>query len=141
MGINKLHSVIYRLYLGGGIFRLLGKALNRYKKMKYHTDIPYSLNLDGVYLCHNGFGIVINPESIIGKGTVIQHCVTIGEMDGTHKCPVIGEGCFIGARAIILGNITVGNNVKIGAGAVVIRDVPDNCTVVGIPARIVETKY
>jgi len=109
--------------------------------MKYHTDIPYSLNLDGVYLCHNGFGIVINPESIIGKGTVIQHCVTIGEMDGTHKCPVIGEGCFIGARAIILGNITVGNNVKIGAGAVVIRDVPDNCTVVGIPARIVETKY
>lgn len=69
-------------------------------------------------------------------GGVIQHCATIGELD-THEAPVIEEGVYIGARAIILGNITIGRNSKIGAGAVVLMDVPPNCTAVGVPARIV----
>lgn len=106
-------------------------------RIVYSFDISSRMDLTDVYLCHNGFGIVINPESIIGKGTTIQHSVTIGEIDGSHKCPVIGNNCFIGARAMVLGNVKIGNNVKIGAGAVVLKDVPDNCTVVGIPARIV----
>ena len=117
--------------------RLFSKVIYRYIRVIYSADLPYQLDLDGVYLCHNGFGIVINPSATIGRGTTIQHCVTIGEMDGSHKCPVIGEGCYIGARAIVLGDINIGNNVKIGAGAVVIRDVPENCTVIGVPAYIV----
>ena len=68
-------------------------------------------------------------------GGVIQHCVTIGELN-THDAPVIEENVFIGARAMILGNITVGKNSKIGAGAVVNTDVPPNCTAVGVPAKI-----
>lgn len=100
-------------------------------------DVPYSLNLEGVYLCHNGFGIVINPNAVIGKGTVIQNSVCIGELDGSHKSPTIGENVFIGCHASVLGDIIIGNNVKIGAGAVVVSNVPDNCTVVGVPARIV----
>ncbi len=137
MNINKLHRRMHKYYMGGGILRLFSKVIYRYIRVIYSADLPYQLDLDGVYLCHNGFGIVINPSATIGRGTTIQHCVTIGEMDGSHKCPVIGEGCYIGARAIVLGDINIGNNVKIGAGAVVIRDVPENCTVIGVPAYIV----
>ena len=51
---------------------------------------------------------------------------------------MIGRGCFIGARAIIIGDVNIGDNVKVGAGAVVLKNVPPNCTVVGIPARIIQ---
>ena len=79
--------------------------------MRYNIDVPYSLGLDGVYLCHNGFGIVINPNAVIGKGTVIQNSVCIGEMDESHKSPIIGENVFIGCHACILGNIRIGNKI------------------------------
>jgi serine O-acetyltransferase len=58
-------------------------------------------------------------------------------MDGSHKWPIIGKNCFIGARSMVLGDINVGDNVKVGAGAVVINDVPSNNTVVGVPAKLV----
>lgn len=70
-------------------------------------------------------------------GGVIQHSVTIGELD-THDAPVIEENVYIGARAMILGDITIGKNSKIGAGAIVLTDVPPNCTAVGVPARIIK---
>lgn len=119
---------------------IFSKLIYKYIRIVHTADLPYQLDLSGAYLCHNGFGIVINPGVKIGKGTVIQHSVTIGEMDGTHKCPVIGENCYLGARTVVLGDIKIGNNVKIGAGAVVIRDVPDNCTVIGVPGRVVKTE-
>lgn len=56
----------------------------------------------------------------------------------SHDAPVIEEDVYIGARAIILGNITIGKNSKIGAGAVVLTDVPPNCTAVGVPAKIIK---
>ena len=70
-------------------------------------------------------------------GGVIQHSVTIGELD-THDAPGIEENVYIGARAMILGDITIGKNSKIGAGAIVLTDVPPNCTAVGVPARIIK---
>lgn len=79
---------------------------------------------------------MVNPSSKIYSGTFIQHGVTIGENNGLS--PVIGHNCFIGARAIIIGGITIGDNVRIGAGAVVVSDIPDNCTAVGVPAMIVK---
>ena len=62
--------------------------------------------------------------------------MTLGELD-SNKAPKIGKNVFIGARAVILGDVSVGNNSKIGAGAVVISDVPSNATAVGVPARII----
>ena len=84
---------------------------------------------------HKGFGVVINPKAKIGEGTIIQHGVTIGEIGDGY--PTIGKNCFIGAKAIIIGGISIGDEVKVGAGAVVIHDVPDGATVVGVPAKIV----
>lgn len=122
------------IYWGGGN-RVIAKALYRLIRWYYHCDIPYSVDVRGVYFCHKGFGIVINPSAKIGAQTVIQHCVTIGEIEGHN--PVIGKNCYIGAHAVIIGDIKIGDNVKVGAGAVVVKDVPSNCTVVGVPARII----
>lgn len=106
-------------------------------KLIYQCDISPSTEIsDTTYFCHNAFGVVINPNSII-RGGVIQHCVTIGELD-SHDAPVIEEDVYIGARAMILGNITIGKNSKIGAGAVVLNNIPPNCTAVGVPAKIVK---
>jgi serine O-acetyltransferase len=90
-----------------------------------------------VWFCHNGFGVVINRNCKI-LGGVIQHSVTIGEVDDGGKSPMIHKGVFIGARAVLLGDITIGENTKIGAGAVVLKDVPANCLAVGIPARTIK---
>lgn len=71
----------------------------------------------------------------MGKNIEIQHSVTIGE--NSRGVPKIGNDVFIGARTVIIGDIKIGNNVKIGASSVVVNDVPDNCTVVGVPAKVV----
>lgn len=115
----------------------ISKILNRLIRWYYHCDIPYCVNLEDVYFFHKGFDIVINPNSIIGRGTKIQHGVTIGSKEGEFAAPTIGKNCYIGAKAIIIGNIAIGDNCKIGAGAVVLKDIPSNCTAAGIPAKII----
>ena len=81
-------------------------------------------------------GIVIHPLAQIGPNCLIFQQVTIGTR-GANLPPVIGGHVDIGAGAKILGPVTIGNYVLIGANAVVICDVPDGCTVVGNPARII----
>jgi serine O-acetyltransferase len=90
----------------------------------------------GLYIAHPN-GCVIHAKKI-GRNCSIISNVTIG-MRNRWEFPTIGDNVFIGSGARILGGIKVGNNVRIGANAVVIHDVPDNCTVVGIPARIIST--
>lgn len=79
-------------------------------------------------LPHGIMGIVVSPNAVIGKGCTIFHQVTIGE--GRDGAPTIGDNCFIGVGAKVIGKIKIGNNVRIGANCVVFEDVPDNCTVV-----------
>jgi len=80
-------------------------------------------------------GVVINSKVRGGCNITIESGVVIGDEKG--KAPVLGDNVFIGAGAKIIGGITVGSNVKIGANAVVVKDVPDNVTVVGIPAKVI----
>ncbi len=92
----------------------------------------------GVFIDH-GMGVVIGETAIIGDYSLIYQGVTLG---GTGKetgkrHPTLGENVVVGAGAKVLGNIQIGNNVRIGAGSVVLRDVPSDCTVVGVPGRIV----
>jgi serine O-acetyltransferase len=134
INFNKTYRKMCLWYRGGHL--IYAKLLYHIHKIVLSNDIPYSANLDDVYFCHNGLGVVINPNAVIGNGTIIQHFVTIGELDGSHKCPTIGKNVYIGAHAVILGHITIGDNAKIGAGAVVLNDVPANCTAVGVPAKV-----
>lgn len=92
----------------------------------------------GVFIDH-GMGIVIGETTIVGNFSLIYQGVTLG---GTGKetgkrHPTVGENVVIGAGAKVLGNILLGNNVRVGAGSVVLRDVPSDCTIVGVPGRIV----
>ena len=85
----------------------------------------------GLRLPHN-FGIVISGDTVIGENVTIMHQVTIGaDETGNGKSPTIGNDVYIGAGAKIIGGCKVGNGVIVGANAVVTKDVPDYCTVVG----------
>ena len=92
----------------------------------------------GFFIDH-GMGVVIGETAEVGENVTIYQDVTLGGT-GTQRGkrhPTIGDNVVIGAGAKVLGNITIGSNVKIGAGSVVIHPVPDNSTVVGVPAEVV----
>ncbi|MGD2279086.1 MAG: serine O-acetyltransferase [Candidatus Omnitrophota bacterium] len=95
----------------------------------------------GLFIDH-GMGVVIGETAIVGENVTLFQGVTLG---GTGKekgkrHPTLKDNVVAGAGAKILGNITVGNNVMVGANAVVIRDVPDDSTVVGVPGRVAKRK-
>ena len=83
-------------------------------------------------------GVVINGAVRGGSGVILEHQVTIGAE--RRQSPVIGDDVFVGAGARIIGPVVVGSGSRIGANAVVLRDVPDGATAVGVPARIVAPK-
>lgn len=87
----------------------------------------------------HGMGVVIGETSVVGDDVTLYQCVTLGGTgkESGKRHPTIGNNVVIGAGAKVLGNIVVGENCRIGAGSVVLRSVPDNSTVVGVPAHIV----
>jgi len=99
--------------------------------------IPYSTRIGkNVHFGHLGMGIVIHKDAVIGNNVRIDQHVTIGGRTGPGA-PVIGDNVRIGAGAKVLGGLRIGHHAQIGANAVVIKDVPDNATAVGVPARII----
>lgn len=100
------------------------------------ADIPLNSQIGGGLLITHPNGIVIHPNAKIGVNCLIYQQVTIGSKGG--GVPSIGGHVDMGAGAKILGNVSIGNHVRIGANSVVIHDIDDGCTVVGIPAKIVE---
>ncbi len=88
----------------------------------------------GFVLIHS-YGVVINTSVKGGSNVMIEHQVTIGAEK--NEAPVLGSNVFIGAGAKIIGGVRVGSNTRIGANAVVVDDVPDGATAVGIPAKVV----
>ena len=92
---------------------------------------------EGVFIDH-GMGVVIGETAIVGNYCLIYQGVTLGGTgkESGKRHPTLGENVVVGAGAKVLGNLLIGNNVRIGAGSVVLRDVPPDCTVVGIPGRI-----
>ena len=103
------------------------------------VDIHESTKIGANFVVWHGFGIVIHPKSIIGDNVIIHQNVTIGNSHHGGNPPTIGNNVNIGASALIIGDINIGNNVIVGAGAVVVKDVPDNSVVVGNPAIIIKT--
>jgi len=131
------HRFSHQLYRLGLPFipRLLSHVARFLTGVEIHPGAQIG---EGVFIDH-GMGVVIGETAIIGDYALIYQGVTLG---GTGKQsgkrhPTLGENVVVGAGAKVLGNISVGNNVRIGAGSVVLRDVPSDCTVVGIPGRIV----
>ncbi|MDD6058785.1 MAG: serine O-acetyltransferase [Ruminococcus sp.] len=92
----------------------------------------------GLFIDH-GMGVVIGETAIIGNDCLLYQGVTLGGTgkDKGKRHPTLGDNVLVGAGAKVLGPFKVGNNVKIAANAVVLNAIPDNCTAVGVPARVV----
>ncbi|WRH66498.1 MAG: serine O-acetyltransferase [Planktothrix sp. GU0601_MAG3] len=121
------------------ILKTLGFIWHKIIEMIAGIDIPSKTQIgQGFYIGHFG-GIIINQDVKIGENCNISQGVTIGVGGRGEKsgCPVIGDRVFIGPGAKIFGKIKIGNDVAIGANAVVTKDLPDNAVAVGIPARVV----
>lgn len=131
---HRLANRLYKMHL-----KLAARVVSQWSKRITGIEIhPAAKIAAGVFIDH-GNGVVIGETAEVGEGTVLYQGCTLG---GTGKetgkrHPTVGKNCVISAGAKILGNITVGDCAKVGAGAVVLRDVPEHATVVGVPARVV----
>ena len=118
---------------------ILPKLLWRIMYLLFNSSLPASCTIGkGTVLAYGGIGIVIHARAVIGCNCLIGQNTTIGGKSGWYEVPIIGDNVQISAGARILGPIRIGNNVIIGANAVVVKDVPDNCIVAGIPAKIIK---
>jgi serine acetyltransferase len=99
-------------------------------------DVAYEAKIDAGMAVYHGQSIIVGGDVVIGKNVKLRQCTTIGNK-GTpgSKSPVIGDGVNIGSNVVIIGGITIGSNSTIGSGSVVVRNVPENATVVGVAAR------
>ena len=115
----------------------IARYLSERAKRKTGIEIHPGAKIGKRLFIDHGIGVVIGETTIIGDDVIIYHGVTLG---GTGKekgkrHPTVGNNCLIGAGAKILGNIKIGDGAKVGAGAIVLKDVLPNTTVVGIPAK------
>lgn len=120
-----------------GLRRKLAVLRHRFWSAVAGADIPINSAIGGGLLIPHPNGIVIHPHARIGPNCLFFQQVTIGDANGI---PTIGGHVDIGAGAKILGPIHVGDHARIGANAVVTRDVPAGATMVGIPARAVRPR-
>lgn len=126
---------------------LLSKILALYykyqlkkKSEKLSVYIPINVFGPGLSIAHPAC-IVVNSNAAVGKNCRIHEGVTIGATNGTSDAPIIGDNCFLGSGCKIIGKVTVANNIAVGAGAVIVRDVlENNVSVGGVPAKIISNK-
>ena len=123
----------------GRRLNLLSRMIANYNRWITGIEIHPAAKIGKKLFIDHGMGIVIGETAIIGDNCHLYQGVTLGgtstKKDKRH--PTLKNNVTVGAGAKLIGNITVGENAKIGAGAVVISNVPDNATVVGVPAHVV----
>lgn len=134
------HRIAHKLYNAG--FKAIGRLISGIAQFFTHIDIHPAANVGRRVFIDHGAGIVIGETTIIEDDVLIYQQVTLGgvSLSQGKRHPTIKKNTVIGGGAKILGNITIGENCKIGANSVVIKDVPCKSTAVGVPARIVRRK-
>ena len=137
--INALivYRIAHKLYNKKCFFlaRLLSQLARFFTGIEIHPGAKIG---KGLFIDH-GMGVVIGETAEVGDNVTIYHGVTLGGTgkDKGKRHPTVKDNVIIGAGAKVLGPITIGNNVKVGANSVVLKDVPDNATAVGMPAKII----
>ncbi|MEL6495306.1 MAG: serine O-acetyltransferase [Cyanobacteria bacterium J06623_7] len=117
---------------------ILYRALFRKIRNGYGIELPYSVNLGRRVVFEHQGGIVIHGDCAIGDDSIIRQGVTLGNryLEKPFDAPQLGKRVNVGAGAKIFGKIQIDDDAKIGANAVVLKDVPAGATAVGIPAKI-----
>lgn len=144
-----LHAiVIYRLshWFWQKNFYLVARILSQFGRFLTGIEIHPAAKIGFEFMIDHGMGVVIGETTEIGNNVTLYHDVTLGGRkmydENSHKLekrhPTVKNNVIIGSGAQILGPITIGNNVKIGSNAIVIHDIPDDCTVVNKPAYIIK---
>ena len=131
------HRVSHFLWNHG--FKLLARMHSQFWRFWTQIEIhPGATIASGVFIDH-GAGLVIGETAIVEKGVMLYHGVTLGGTgkDVGKRHPTVREGALVSAHAQVIGPIEIGVKAKVGAGAVVVSDVPSDVTVVGVPAKIV----
>lgn len=136
----RYHRVAHKLYLKG--HKVIARMISQIARKKTGIEIhPGAIIGNKVFIDH-GSGIVIGETAVIGDDCTIYQGVTLGGTgkDVGKRHPTVGVGVTIGAGAKVLGPINIGDYSKIGAGSIVLKDVPQGSTVVGNPGRIVRNR-
>lgn len=132
------HRLSHGLYQNG--HHLAARAVSQGAKMITGIEIHPGATIGRGLVIDHGSGVVIGETAEIGDNCTIYQGVTLGGTgkDEGKRHPTLGNNVMIGAGAKVLGPMRIGDNVKIAAGAVVLDELPDNCTAVGIPAKVVK---
>lgn len=132
------HRITNRLYKRG--FRLIARMIMGIAQFLFKMDIHPAATIGRRVFIDHGIGVVIGETTIIEDDVLIYQGVTLGgtSLNKGKRHPTIKSNSVIGSGAKVLGNITVGKNSKVGANSVVVKDVPDSSTAVGIPAKVVQ---
>jgi serine O-acetyltransferase len=132
-----LHRIAHSLWTFG--LRYSARLLSWFTRFLTNIDIHPGATIGRRFFIDHGAGVVIGETSVIGDDVTLYHGVTLGgtTWNKGKRHPTLGDGVVVGAGAKILGAITLGKNVRVGANSVVVKDVPADRTVVGIPAKIV----
>ena len=132
------YRIAHRLYENGHFFwaRWISQKAARKTGIEIHPGARIGKN----FFIDHGNGVIIGETAIVGNNVTLYQGVTLGGTGKEHgkRHPTIGDNVMISAGAKILGSFTIGENSKIGAGSVVLEEVPPNCTVVGVPGRVVK---
>jgi serine O-acetyltransferase len=132
--IHRISHALWRAKI-----RLLARILSQVARFYTGVDIHPGALLGRRLFIDHATGVVIGETAIVGSDVTLYQGVTLGGTGKQHgkRHPTLCDGVFVGNNANILGNITIGANSRVGAGSVVLSDVPPNSTVVGVPAHIV----
>lgn len=132
-----MHRISHRLWQRG--FRFAARWLSFVSRMCTQIDIHPGATIGRRFFIDHGCGVVIGETAVVGDDVTLYHGVTLGGVswNAGKRHPTLCDGVMVGAGAKILGPVTIGQRARIGANSVVIQDVPEMMTVVGIPGRIV----
>ncbi|WP_208559361.1 serine O-acetyltransferase EpsC [Marinilactibacillus kalidii] len=137
-------TVYYRMahFLYKKNLKLLARIISTFARFLTGIEIHPGAIIGNRLFIDHGMGIVIGETAEIGDDVRMYHGVTLGGRGNEtgKRHPTIGDGVLLSAYVQVIGNITIGSYAKIGAGAVVLKDIPPGVTAVGIPAEIVKTK-
>ncbi|TRW43822.1 serine O-acetyltransferase EpsC [Georgenia yuyongxinii] len=138
-GVHALwvHRVAHRMWHASPLLRLPARLLSQFTRARTGIEIHPGARLGRRLFIDHGMGVVIGETAEVGHDVVMFHGTTLGgtTMSRGKRHPTVGDRVMIGAGAKVLGPVRVGSDAKVGANAVVVKDVPPGAVAVGVPAR------